>query len=73
MSYSDDGGLLSRVGDFSCLDSPRRIHKPRVIDTVSPTKLASEKPASQMLSTFVQQGNVHTAPLSFAHIDGDLV
>ncbi|VDK28318.1 unnamed protein product [Gongylonema pulchrum] len=80
MSCPDGGGgPLSRGTDVSAMDSPRRIHKPRIIDDRSPTSVHANSNNNnntvgpQMLSTFVQQGAVHTTPLNFAHIDGDLV
>lgn len=75
MSYSD-GGSLSRVTDVNSVDSSRRIHKPRIIDTSTASLHANNNNNNtnpQMLSTFVQQGGIHTTPLNFAHIDGDLV
>nr|CDQ00974.1 BMA-SYG-2, isoform f [Brugia malayi] len=69
-----DRDSLSLVTDVDDVDSSRRIHKPRIIDVSSSTSLlANNNTTSQMLSTFLHHGGIHTTPFNFAHVDGDLV
>ncbi|EFO27330.2 immunoglobulin I-set domain-containing protein [Loa loa] len=77
-SESSDTAVNFASGDsLSLMDvndgSPRRIHKPRIIDTNSSTNLLANNTTPQMLSTFLHRGGIHTTPFNFAHIDGDLV
>lgn len=61
--------------DVNDVDSPRRIHKPRIIDASSSTNLLvnTNNTTPQMLSTFLHRGGIHTTPFNYAHVDGDLV
>ncbi|KAL3982160.1 Immunoglobulin domain family protein [Acanthocheilonema viteae] len=70
-----NGGPLSLVTDVNNIDSPRRIHKPRVIDADSSINLLTNNSNTtpQMLSTFLHHDGIHTTPFKFAHINGDLV
>ncbi|VDK65575.1 unnamed protein product [Onchocerca ochengi] len=70
-----DGGSLSLMTDVNDVSSPRRIHKPRVIDSSSSANLLANNnnTTPRMLSTFLHRGGIHTTPFNFAHVDGDLV
>uniref|UniRef100_A0A915BAH0 Nephrin n=1 Tax=Parascaris univalens TaxID=6257 RepID=A0A915BAH0_PARUN len=71
-----ESGTLTRATDVGPLGSSRRIHIPRVIEASTANNYQgglNNNGASQIMSTFMQPGGVHTAPLDYSHIDGDLV
>uniref|UniRef100_A0A915Q552 Uncharacterized protein n=1 Tax=Setaria digitata TaxID=48799 RepID=A0A915Q552_9BILA len=71
-----EGGSLLLAANTNDVDSLRRIHKPRIFDSISSTDLLANNnnAAPQMLSTFLHRGgSIHTTSLNFAHVDGDLV
>ncbi|VDK46800.1 unnamed protein product [Anisakis simplex] len=86
--YSE-GNTLTRSKEVVIGCSPRRIRVPRVIDSTSSPIVTNYQTvggcapggagannntvSSQIMSTFMQPGGVHTTPLDYSHIDGDLV
>ncbi|MFH4976616.1 hypothetical protein AB6A40_003325 [Gnathostoma spinigerum] len=88
LTYSDTGTVPRSRDHCNTMDSPRRLHIPRIINehTNSSSSIAGTFSApnhnnnlggisgSQMLSTFIQPGSgIRTTAFDYAQLDGDLV